>query len=135
MIRNDGTIERGRPIQQEGAHAATNGHNKYSIGVALVGGYTTNSNSGLANTPYGPASISPEQLNTLKFFMTNFYKVWPGGQAWSHRETDPQRAPDPGFDLSNYVKSHFSKINVSESGTSPPLNSAEIALELQKEST
>tara|TARA_B100001094_G_scaffold323263_1_gene373812 strand:+ start:10 stop:1545 length:1536 start_codon:yes stop_codon:yes gene_type:complete len=126
VIRNDGTIERGRPIQQEGAHAATNGHNKYSIGVAFVGGYTTNSNSGLANPPYGPASINADQRETLKSFMTNFYKVWPGGQAWSHRETDPQNKPDPGFDLSDYVKNHFGKENVSASGTNQPLSPEEI---------
>lgn len=36
LIHLDGTIEKGRPIEQSGAHAK--GHNKHSIGVVYVGG-------------------------------------------------------------------------------------------------
>ena len=36
LIRLDGTIEKGRPIDQPGAHAK--GYNKHSIGVVYVGG-------------------------------------------------------------------------------------------------
>ncbi len=40
LIRLDGTIEEGRPIEQTGAH--TRGHNWDSIGIAYVGGLDTN---------------------------------------------------------------------------------------------
>lgn len=36
VIRRDGTVESGRPIDQVGAHAV--GHNTGSIGICLVGG-------------------------------------------------------------------------------------------------
>lgn len=36
LVRLDGSVERGRPIQEVGAHCR--GHNQESIGVAYVGG-------------------------------------------------------------------------------------------------
>lgn len=36
MIRRNGVVEEGRPIEQSGAHVA--GHNHDSIGICLVGG-------------------------------------------------------------------------------------------------
>lgn len=36
VVRLDGTIEAGRPIDQEGAHCS--GHNKTTIGVCYIGG-------------------------------------------------------------------------------------------------
>ena len=127
VIRKDGTIERGRPINKEGAHAKANGHDKYSIGIAFVGGYTVNSNSGLANPPYGKESLNDEQMKALKMFFNAFYKVWPGGQAWGHNDTDPQNKPDPGFPVPEFVRSKFGKENVSASGTDAPLSPEQIA--------
>ena len=127
VIRKDGTIERGRPINKRGAHAKANGHNKYSIGVAFVGGYMVNSNIGLANPPYGKESINDEQMSALKMFFNAFYKVWPGGQAWGHNDTDPQNKPDPGFPVPEFVRSKFGKENVSASGTDAPLSPEQIA--------
>ena len=127
VIRKDGTIERGRPINKEGAHAKANGHDKYSIGIAFVGGYTVNSNSGLANPPYGKESLNDEQMKALKMFFNAFYKVWPGGQAWGHNDTDPQNEPDPGFPVPEFVRSKFGKENVSASGTDAPLSPEQIA--------
>ena len=36
VIRLDGTIEEGRPLEEMGAHAT--GHNAHSIGIVYVGG-------------------------------------------------------------------------------------------------
>ena len=127
VIRKDGTIERGRPINKRGAHAKANGHNEFSIGVAFVGGYMVNSNIGLANPPYGKESINDEQMSALKMFFNAFYKVWPGGQAWGHNDTDPQNKPDPGFPVPEFVRSKFGKENVSASGTDAPLSPEQIA--------
>ena len=38
MIEMDGSIHKGRPIEQTGAHCAEGGHNRHSIGVCYVGG-------------------------------------------------------------------------------------------------
>ena len=129
VVRNDGTIERGRPIQQEGRHAFTNGHNTYSIGVALVGGYTVPSNVGLANPPMGPESINESQRKSLKMIFNAFYKVWPGGQAWGHNDTDPENKADPGFSIPDFVRSNFGKYNISPFGTNAPLSPELIAQE------
>ena len=127
VIRKDGTIERGRPINKQGAHAKANGHNEYSIGIGFVGGYTVNSNSGLANPPYGSESLNDEQMKALKMFFNAFYKVWPGGQAWGHNDTDPTQKSDPGFSVPEFVRSKFGKENVSASGTDAPLSPEQIA--------
>ena len=127
VIRKDGTIERGRPINKQGAHAKANGHNEYSIGIGFVGGYTVNSNSGLANPPYGSESLNDDQYKALKMFFNAFYKVWPGGQAWGHNDTDPTQKSDPGFSVPEFVRSKFGKENVSASGTDAPLSPEQIA--------
>tara|TARA_B100000575_G_scaffold291605_1_gene297950 strand:- start:596 stop:2131 length:1536 start_codon:yes stop_codon:yes gene_type:complete len=126
VIRNGGAIERGRPIQQEGEHAEANGHDKYSIGVAVVGGYTVPSKVGLANPPTGKESFDPKQKQTLYNVIKEFYNVWPGGQVWGHNDTDPQNHADPGFPVGDYIKENFNKVNVSASGTNKPLSTLEI---------
>ena len=48
VIRRDGSLQRGRPNNIEGEHAAINGHNEFSIGIVLsfpVGGNLMNPNS------------------------------------------------------------------------------------------
>ena len=42
VIRRNGEVEEGRPLERSGAH--TKGHNKASIGVCLVGGVDSNGN-------------------------------------------------------------------------------------------
>ena len=66
-------------------------------------------------------------MKALKMFFNAFYKVWPGGQAWGHNDTDPQNEPDPGFPVPEFVRSKFGKENVSASGTDAPLSPEQIA--------
>jgi len=126
VIRKDGTIERGRPINKEGAHAKANGHNVYSIGIAFVGGYTINSSRSRARPPSGVESFTEPQMKALRMFFNAFYKVWPGGQAWGHSDTDKNKI-DPGFSVPEFVRSKFGKENVSASGTDKPLSPEQIA--------
>ena len=127
VIRRDGTIEKGRPIQYEGYHALANGHNKYSIGICLVGGYTVPSVLGLNDPPTGKESFTNAQMDTLSTMLSTFYRVWPGGQVWGHNDTDPGNKQDPGFDVQRLIKNYYQKSNVSSSGTIPPLSSRAIA--------
>jgi len=120
VIRRDGSIERGRPINYVGAHAKTNGHNENSIGVSFVGGYTTPSTGvtgGGAST--GPESFTAAQHTSFKMFMKTFYDVFPGGQAFGHMDTDPLNKIDPGFSVTDYVLTNFNKSNVTEPTASP----------------
>ena len=45
LIKLDGTVQEGRPINKIGAHVG--GHNRDSIGIAYVGGMDKNMRSGL----------------------------------------------------------------------------------------
>lgn len=126
VIRRDGTIERGRPINFEGAHALQNGHNKFSIGVSLVGGYVGLSNEGNKTTSTNFTGFEQSQINALDAFLRTFYIVWPGGQVWGHNETDPSNKIDPGIAMATYIKK-FGKSNVTGRGTSAPLSSVQIA--------
>ena len=125
IIRRDGTIERGRPINYTGAHAKANGHNNQSIGVSFVGGYTVPSTGNGSNSPTGSSSFTAAQNVAFNRFMSTFYKAFPGGQAFGHMDTDPSQKIDPGFSVANYVFTNFGKKNVS-SATSQPLTVAEL---------
>ena len=127
VIRKDGTIERGRPIQKTGAHAKVNGHNIRSIGLCLVGGYAAPSELALQNPPTqtGVESFTVPQQASLFLFLRTFYRIWPGGQVFGHSQTDPNKI-DPGFSVGTYIKKEFNKENLT-SGNERPLTSTQIA--------
>ena len=126
IIKRDGSLQRGRPLNRVGAHAKANGHNRYSIGVSMVGGYNCNSGNPNYNKFISAESITSDQWKTLDQFLKAFYVVWPGGQVWGHNDTDPENQSDPGIDMQQYIKSKFKKTNKSSSGTLPPLSPSEL---------
>lgn len=126
VIKRDGTIERGRPINLKGAHAKANGHNNFSIGIAFVAGYNC-----LSGTPNPERYVSSESITSAQWksfdqYLESFYKVFPGGQVFGHNDTDPGRKPDPGIDIPQYVENKFGKANVN-GGTSSPLSPVQLA--------
>jgi N-acetylmuramoyl-L-alanine amidase len=127
IIKRDGSIQRGRPINKMGAHALENGHNRYSIGVSFVAGYNCASGTSNRERYVSSESISSEQWNSMDQFARAFYDVWPGGQFWGHNDTDPQNKPDPGIDVPEYVYRKFRKKNISSSGSTAPLSPNQIA--------
>ena len=124
VIKRDGSLQRARPLNREGAHALANGHNRYSIGVAFVGGYNCNSGNPNYLNFVSAESITGEQWKTLDQFLRAFYVVWPGGQVWGHNDTDPDNKVDPGIDMVQYVRNKFNKFNVASSGVLSPLSSS-----------
>ena len=126
VIRRDGSIWRGRPVNYIGAHAKANGHNDRSIGLAFVGGYSVPYTGVGPNnsTQTGPESFTAAQNTSFKNFMKTFYDVFPGGQAFGHMDTDPLNKIDPGFSVEDYVLTNFNKRNLS-TGTEPPLTMTE----------
>ena len=126
VIRKDGRLQRGRPVDVIGSHAKDNGHNKYSIGVCLIGGYNCMSKTKNPDRFVSSASINEKQMETLEQFMKMFYQVFPGGQAWGHVDTDKKGKIDPGFDVPDFVRIKFGKNNVSATGQTVPLSASEI---------
>ena len=126
IIRRDGRLQRGRPIGKTGAHAKENGHNNKSIGISLAGGYTCVSGTSGYQNLVGKESFTTEQNKAMNEFLATFYKVFPGGQAFGHSDTDPGNKIDPGFSVPSYVTSVFNKNNIT-TGTSAPLTVAQIS--------
>tara|TARA_Y100000389_G_C17471478_1_gene531663 strand:+ start:8001 stop:9896 length:1896 start_codon:yes stop_codon:yes gene_type:complete len=120
IIKRNGDLQRGRPLNKVGAHAEVNGHDENSIGIALVGGFNCASGTRNPNKYLSAESIRQEQWKTLKEFIRAFYSVHPGGQVWGHRDTDPDQI-DPGIDMRDYIEKNFKRKNTKSSGTKPPL--------------
>ena len=77
VIRRDGRVEKGRSVDQIGAHVA--GHNHNSVGICLVGGI-------------GNGSFSPEdnftraQWSALKGLVTDLRSKYPKANVVGHRD-------------------------------------------------
>lgn len=124
IIRKDGRIQRGRPIDRTGAHAKDNGHNNFSIGLCLVGGYNCMTGTPNSEKHVSGASINADQIDSFDEFMDAFYTAFPGGQAWGHVDVDNKGKVDPGFDVQEYVVNWFGKTNLSTSGKDKPITPA-----------
>lgn len=87
-ITRDGTIHRGRPLYQEGAHVT--GHNRYSIGVCYEGGLDE-----LGRPADTRTDAQRESLRALVFRLVQDY---PDALVVGHRELNPNKAC-PCFEL------------------------------------
>ena len=88
VIPTDGTIERGRPEAQIGAHCKN--HNRHSIGVAYIGG--------LASDGKTPCDTRTEaQKSALKRLLGELHKRYPKALIVGHCDLDPQKPYCPGF--------------------------------------
>jgi hypothetical protein len=112
IIKRDGSIQRGRPINIVGAHAVDFGHNRYSIGVSHVAGYNCVSGTPNPNRFISSESISDAQWRAQRNFLEVFYRVFPGGQVLGHNQCNTSGKVDPGFNVDNYILNTFGKRNV-----------------------
>lgn len=117
VIRKDGTLQRGRPVNQKGDHASVNGHNDLSIGIVLVGGIKAPTGQENPTQFHSPHSFNRAQFTTLERFLASYYRKFPGGQVFGHNDIDIDEL-DPYFDVVDYVESMFRKQNK----TTDPLN-------------
>ena len=126
VIRRDGSLQRGRPVNVEGEHAITNGHDKYSIGLVIVGGINAPSGTEFATIYRSAESFTSAQMNTFREFCQAFYNRYPGGQILGHNDIDPLEE-DPGFDVRDYVEDLFNKKSLFEDPSSRgPFTPAEL---------
>ena len=117
VIRRDGRLQRGRPVNKEGDHASVNGHDKRSIGLVLIGGLNVSTGQNDVANYRSSQSFTREQYTTLEIFLSKFYQKYPGGQVFGHNDIDINEL-DPYFDVVDYVESVFNKRNT----TTDPLN-------------
>lgn len=111
VIRRDGTIQRGRPMNRSGAHAVN--FNTNFLGVSFVAGYNVTSRE--ATRPYwrynSSASITNLQWQAYDGMMRTFYRVFPYGQVNGHY-IERSGKEDPGFDVAGYSAARFGRQNV-----------------------
>lgn len=117
IIRRDGKLQRGRPLNRQGAHAGATdiSFNPRSIGIAFAGGYNCPSGTPNPNKFISAESLTTKQMATFEMFMGTFYQAYPGGQAFGHSDVDNKGKVDPGFDVPEYVRMKFGKYNLTES--------------------
>lgn len=113
IVKRDGTVQRGRPLNIKGAHAAELGHNNYSIGFAFVAGYNCTSGTRNPNRYISADSITQAQWDSAKKFVGTFFRVWPGGQVLGHNDTDNNKV-DPGIDIESWITTTFNRRNARE---------------------
>lgn len=108
VIRRDGRLQRGRPINKAGEHISA--LDKTSIAVVLVGGL--NCSAGEPNTISfrSSQSFTIQQYNTLEKLLQSFYRRYPGGKVNGHNELDYNEF-DPYFDVEDYIEATFRKTN------------------------
>ena len=94
VIRRDGSIEPGRPIEYAGAHAY--GVNKKSWGICLVGGVDKN------NKPEN--NFNAEQLVTLEKIIRGLRYRAPRSEVLGHRDLSPDLDGDGVIEKHEWVK-------------------------------
>ncbi len=88
VVRRDGAIELGRPLEMIGAHVVN--HNKHSIGICYEGGLNT------AGEPED--TRTPEQKVTLRKLLEELHRKFPKALIVGHRDLNPGKRC-PCFDV------------------------------------
>lgn len=83
LVRTDGTVERGRPVEQQGAHVYR--HNATTIGVAYAGGLKDDSRT-------------PAQKLALRALLLKLTYDYPNSKIMGHRDYPGVVKKCPQFD-------------------------------------
>ena len=81
IVRRDGSVETGRPIEMVGAHCVN--HNKHSIGVCYEGGLDTNGKAADTRTP--------EQKTALRELLERLHLQYPKALILGHNVFNPMK--------------------------------------------
>lgn len=104
VIRRDGSIQRGRPVNLEGEH--TPDFDKGSIGVVFVGGINAPTGTENSENFVSAASLTRTQVNSFDHLCRAFLNRFDNGYIFGHNDVDADEF-DPGFDVIEYTKSRF----------------------------
>ena len=81
VVRRDGSIELGRPLEMIGAHVVN--HNKYSIGICYEGGLNSAGETEDTRTP--------EQKQALREKLEELHQMFPKALIVGHRDLNPSK--------------------------------------------
>jgi len=94
VVRRNGTLEKGRPLDRPGAHVR--GKNATSIGICYVGGV---SESGKAED-----NRTADQSRTLFAAVSSLTERWPDAEVLGHRDFPGVTKACPCFDVKQWYK-------------------------------
>ena len=92
VIRRDGQIEIGRPLDHPGAHVA--GFNSRSCGVCLIGGVNAHGSP--------EPNYTASQWDSLRLTLTFLQRTYPGALVRGHRDFPSVKKSCPCFDVSTW---------------------------------
>lgn len=91
IIRRDGTIEEGRPVDVVGSHVK--GWNERSVGICLVGGIDAKGQP--------EANFAPSQMFELRGLLQTLQAQYPQAVIKAHHDVAPKACPS--FNLSRWL--------------------------------
>lgn len=94
VIKRDGIVEKGRNLDEVGAHVE--GHNKGNIGICLAGGVNK---AGKAED-----NFTDDQKHALAVLLIDLNKKFPKAQILGHRDWPGVRKDCPSFDVRKWMK-------------------------------
>lgn len=98
VIMRDGTLQKGREIDEVGAHVA--GANSHTLGVCLVGGLGENGQA-FADAPQ---MFTLAQWDTARALMSYLRKMYPNARVCGHRDLSPDLNKDGKIQQSEWLK-------------------------------
>jgi N-acetylmuramoyl-L-alanine amidase len=111
VIRRNGVIERGVPINNKGEASRINGHEEYSIDVCLVGGINAPTGTPNADNYFSQSSYTRAQMESFETLIWTWYNRMPGGVVLGYGDIDNQ-SEQPHFNVMDYVEDRFGKPRV-----------------------
>lgn len=103
VIDLDGTVEAGRPLNQQGAHANTPGlsgesYNKHSIGICYIGGLASDGKT-------WKDTRTPEQKESMFKLVSDLMDQFPTiKEVIGHRDTSPDRDGNGEVEQGEWIK-------------------------------
>jgi hypothetical protein len=119
IILPDGTVQAGRPLNVEGSGTMNMDDNRRSIGVALVGDFSSKTNHGQL-TPSRPTAAQLRALTGLALWAFATFHFGPA-QVHGHREVAASDCPGNRFDLNALRKRLAAAQRSGQRGVTPPI--------------
>lgn len=113
VIRRDGRLQRGRPVNKQSDATNIKTHSQYSIDVCMIGGLNCPTGTPDPLEYRSAQSFTIAQFRTLEALLEAFYRRYPGGQVMGHNALE-ENADDPYFDVVTYAETLFRKKSVYE---------------------
>lgn len=101
IVRRDGSIETGRPLDARGAHVED--FNDCAIGICLIGGVD-------ASKQMRPeANFTEPQLSALRTLIDSLMATYAGASVRGHRDFPGVTKACPSFDVQHWLTTHTVK--------------------------